>query len=81
MRPASAIAPAARFPAEFEADAVGLGLMAVTGNRVVRDLTEVNGYECDIERAAAQAGKVEEVPDQAFEPLRLPFDHFTRALR
>ena len=80
-RPASATAPAGGLDLELELDAERLGLMAVAGERVACDLAEVDRDEGDVERASAQPREVEQVSNQALQPLRLPFDHLPGALR
>ena len=44
-------------------------------------LTEIDGYERDVERAAPKPRQIEEVADQPFQPLRLALDHLTGSLR
>ncbi len=81
VRPASAIAPRSGLDPALQVDAVELGLWRVSGHSVVRYRAEIDGAERDAERAAAQAGEIEEVANQALEPVRLTLDHLAGVLR
>ena len=75
------MAPAWRSTRTHEVDAVVVGLEVVTRKCLVRDLLEVGRHQRDVERAPPQPREVEQVADQALQPVRLALEHLAGPLR